>query len=288
MKPTTLAVLSDVHGNLPALRAVLADIDGRGVERTLVAGDLLGGPKPNQVIDLLRSRGSTMIAGNADLDVLRYAQGQAPAEWGTIKQFGLIRWTHQHLRPDLLEYLASLPQQRVVQIEGAPSILMVHGSPRDPYESLFPDRQPEVLATALQHTPQDVLLCGHIHVPWSKRLDGKLVCNPGAVCAPLNGQAGAHYALLHLNQGAWTVEHRRLDYDLDEIRKDFSDSGLLEAGGGLARAFLFACESGRNVIEAFFKHAFELAAAAGEGAMTYLSDAIWEQASAAFPWDGAP
>jgi len=95
-----LAVLADVHGNLPALEAVLDDVHRHTVDGFIVAGDLIAAPHANETIRLLRSLGSWMIRGNSDDNLLRYNAGDAPEAWRTSRQFGLLRFAHRHLDKD--------------------------------------------------------------------------------------------------------------------------------------------------------------------------------------------
>ena len=285
MAQTTVAVLSDVHGNLPALEAVIAELEKQSIESILVAGDLIGGPNPNEVIELLKSLGCTMIAGNMDLDFLRLARGEAPKEWYSLKQYGTWRWTNEQVKPEVRQFLESLPEQQVIHIGDTAPIRLVHGSPRSPYEGIFPDSDPDFFEAILQETPEQVLVCGHIHVAWKKRIQGKLIINPGAVSAPLSGHPGAHYALLDYTNEEWEVTHKRIRYDTIKIRKAYIESGLLEAGTGIAKFFLRACETGLDYHKMFFDHANSVAAEAGYENIEYFPDDLWEQAVDTFPWD---
>jgi len=298
-----LAVLSDVHGNLPALEAVLADVQRYDVDGIIVAGDLTAGPQPTEVICLLRSLGSWMIRGNTDNNLLLYAKGDAPDGWCVSKQWAVMRWSHRSLDEKALEFMAELPEQRVVALGGTAPIRVVHGSLRDPSESLFPDRDPEKLSQFREarllppdHDPlrldlvlagieEPVLVCGHTHIPWKKEHDGKLALNPGAVCGPLNGDVRAQYGLLAWQGGHWEVEHRAVPYDLDLVRAAFGESGLLEEGGGLARAFLLSIETGRNVGVYFLQYAYDLATKAGFEDCDVVPDDIWDRAVATFDWE---
>ncbi|MDY7077630.1 MAG: YfcE family phosphodiesterase [Chloroflexota bacterium] len=282
-----LAVLSDIHANLSALEAVLMDMQRHDVAGVIVAGDLVGGPQPVETIHLLRSLGSWMIRGNSDNGLLQYDAGDVPDAWRVGHQFALLRWTYRHLDRETLEFIKSLPEQRVVEITGTAAIRVVHGSPRNPSESIFPDRDPAILDLALAQTSEPVLVCGHTHIPWKQERDGRLVLNPGAVCGPLNGHVGSQYALLTWHDNHWLVEHQAVTYGLDQIRAAFRESGLLEEGGALARAFLLCLETGQNVLEDFLSYAYGLAAEAGFKDCKVVPDAIWSDAAATFNWDEA-
>jgi hypothetical protein len=131
---------------------------------------------------------------------------------------------------------------------------------------------------------EPVAICGHTHIPWQQQAGPQLALNPGAVCGPLDGEPAAQYALLHWTGDGWHVEHRALPYDLAAARDAWRESGLLEAGGGFARAILAALQTGRNVPILFFQHVTNAAAAAGYAGLD-VPDAVWEQAEHSFDWD---
>ena len=183
-----------------------------------------------------------------------------------------------------MEYLKSLPEQRVIEVAGTAPIRVVHGSPRDPAEGLHPD-EPEALDWALANMLEPVLICGHSHLPWKLERDGKLALNPGAVCGPLNGDTRAQYTIMTWQDGHWQVEHCAVPYDLNRMRTIFQESGLLEEGGALAGAFLLSIETGQNVGEDWLSFTYRLAAETGFENCDVVPDAIWEQAAATFGWD---
>jgi putative phosphoesterase len=280
-----LGVISDIHGNLPALEAVLADLQRHEVDGIIVAGDYTGGPQSVETIHLLRSLKSWMIRGNWDTRLVQLVAGKAPASRYTSRQFALGRWAYRHIDQDTFDFIRSLPEQRIVEIEGTTSIRVVHGSPRNPSESIFPDCDPATLELALTRTNESVLVCGHTHVPWQVKWDGKLALNPGAVGGPLNGEVGSQYALLTWCNDHWQGEHYTVPYDLEHIRTAFRKSGLLEEGEALAQAFLLSIETGQNVAEDFLSYAYTLADEAGIKDCEVVPDDIWEHATTTFDWD---
>lgn len=282
-----LAIVADVHANLPALQAVLADAQGCVVDGYLVAGDLFAGPHPDECLRLLQALGALMIRGNSDINQLRYAAGAAPPSWETAHQWALVRWNHARIAPATRAAVAALPEQRAVAFPGTAPIRMVHGSPRNPFEGLDPDDAPEVLDLALASVAEPVLICGHTHVAWQVGRDGRLVLNPGAVCGPLNGDVRAQYALLEWRTDRWYGELRAVPYDLSLVRRAFEESGLLDEGGPLARAFLLSIETARNVGDDFLQHAFRVAAEHGHTDCETVPDEIWDRAVAEFDWIGA-
>lgn len=283
---TRLAVLSDIHGNLPALQAVLEDASRQTVDGFIQAGDYTGGPQTPECLALQRSLTGWMIQGNGEVNLRRYERGDSPPAWKTHRQFSLLRWDHAHLSRSELEFLFALPEQAVVQIEGTAPIRVVHGSPRSPYEKIFVDKNPEVLEHALADIHEAVMVCGHTHCPWFIQRDGRLALNPGAVCGPLDGFRGAQYAILSWQAQSWQVEHRAIRYDLAAMRRAFEDSGLLAASGALGRAFLLSIESGSNVAVDFLDYAHCLAEQAGFADQSVVPDEVWAHADATFDWKG--
>ena len=301
-----LAILSDVHGNLPALEAVLADLQPHDVDGIIVAGDLVGGgPQPEETTCLLRSLNSLMIRGNADTYLVRYDAGDVPDGWRTSRQWAAMRWQYHHLDQDTLAFITSLPEQRVIEIAGAAPIRVVHGSlssssgrlfpDRDPASMrlfrksgfLPPDREPPRLERAFAQIAEPVLVCGHTHIPWSQKEGERLALNPGAVCGSLNGDVRAQYALLVWQDARWRVERRAVAYDLAQVRASFRESGLLAEGGAFARSILLTIETGQNVAGRFVSHTYRVAAEAGFEDCAVVPDGIWEHAVATFNWDGA-
>jgi putative phosphoesterase len=300
-----LAILSDVHGNLPALQAVLADARRQQVSGVIVAGDLVGGPGQRETVDLLRDQGSLMIRGNCENYLLAFRDRKAPEAWWDCKQWAMMRWAYSHLREETLDFLASLPEQRVVEVEGRDPIHLVHGSPRSVSEHLFPQEDAEALRVykeagilsggpvpagldeLLGQVRAPVLVCGHSHIPWREQLDGLLVVNAGSVGAPNNGDWRPQYVLLTWQEGRWQAEHRIAVYDLAQIRRAYRQSGLLEAGGAFARACLVGIETGQNVPGRLVDHVYRVAREMGWLGGAAVPDRMWEAAVATFDWHRA-
>ncbi len=132
------AALADVHGNLPALEAVLADARAQGVDRFIVAGDLVtGGPQPAETMRLLRSLDAWMIRGNTDNYLLALDDGSASIGMRTAAQWALTRWSYRHTPRTALDFIAALPEECVVDLPGAAPIRAVHGAPGSVSRFLF-------------------------------------------------------------------------------------------------------------------------------------------------------
>lgn len=298
-----LAVLADVHGNLPALEAVLADAGQQGVEaapgNVVVAGDSTGGSHSRQVVDRLRELGAWAIRGNNEDYLLSYHRGEAPADWYTSSRWAPIRHIYDQFDAAGLDYLAALPQQRVVAFDGSLPLRVVHGSPRNPIEHLVPDgdgalldlfrragirrRDPQPLARLVADVAEPLLVCGHSHIAWQQQAGDCLVVNPGSVGAPINGDWRAQYALLTWCRGRWQAELRAVAYDRAQMWAGADESGFLALGGAFARACLVGSETGLNVPGFLVDHSMRLAAGAGY-TWNDMPEEVWERAAATFDW----
>ncbi len=195
-----VAAISDIHGNLPALEAVLADVDREDVDEIVVVGDTISGPWPVEVFDLVDARRAKVVHGNADREVLersdRYGQ--------------LAIWCADRLGSARLQTAAMWPTTFELEVDGVGRILVCHSTPSSD-EPIYTSRTPESdLVELFAAVDADVVLCGHTHMQVDRRLaNGLRVVNPGSVGWPYEGEPGAYWALLGPD-----VDLRRSDYDV--------------------------------------------------------------------------
>jgi putative phosphoesterase len=241
-----LAILSDIHGSLPSLEAVLDDLQKQQPDHIIVAGDMVTGPNSVEVLAILQDLDCWMIWGNNENYILRFDSGEAPDWWYTSKQFGFVRWAFAHMDKASLDFIRSLPEQRVVEFDHLNAIRVVHGSPRNADEHLYPGYDPEPLKMALSQIIEPVRICGHTHIPWVVKENNRLAFNPGAICASINGNPDAHYAMLTWQTNHWEVEHHSISYDLNRLHRAYVESGLLEEGSAFAHVFLLTVETGKK------------------------------------------
>jgi putative phosphoesterase len=211
-----LAVFSDIHGNYQALQGVLADIAVRGADVIWCGGDLVGyGANPGEVIDEIKARGIPTIMGNYDdgIGYFRIACGcDYPTEEAMVLGQRSIAWTKAHTTDDQKAYLRSLPYRLVRAFEGH-QVVLVHGSPDALNEYLFTEVADDVFERHLQTAGADVLIFGHTHKPFHKRLGGRHLVNAGSVGKPKHGNPNATYALLEITTAAVNVTIVEVPYD---------------------------------------------------------------------------
>lgn len=211
-----IALLGDVHANLPALEVVLEHATQQGAEAIWNVGDFVGyGAYPNQVINKLRQVGAVSIAGNYDLKVLRFPD--KVQQWRKTKLPEKVRgfeFAYQSLTPENLDYLAELPQE--VRLEAAGwRVLLTHASPESNEEHLTPDTPEERLRWLAAAAGTQIVACGHSHRSFVRAVDGVWFINSGSVGRPDDGDPRASYALVELLEERVQVEHFRLVYDIE-------------------------------------------------------------------------
>jgi predicted phosphodiesterase len=284
MEPYRLAVIADIHGIIPPLQAVIADLKSLSPNEIMVAGDFLGGPHPKETLALLEPLNAIYLLGNGEANMLKMYHGEAPEIWWTHRQFDLARWIFNRLDDSDFTFLESLPEHWVIHPEGCDPLRVIHGAPWDINKLVFPHKEPAVFERALGAIPEDVLVFAHTHLPEILRRHGKLAVNPGSVSNNLNGDTRASYAILTWFDGAWVPELHYVSYDLQEVVSTFIETGLLEAARPLSRGFLESILTGENTAIAYILHATQKAEEAGDQNLDVVPDEIWLEAESTFPW----
>jgi putative phosphoesterase len=210
----SVAVLSDIHGVLPALDAVLAEPDVKAAERIVLTGDIAAGPLPVQTLDRLRDLDEKVVwvRGNADRELVRLSRGGT-----TSIPDPIAPWAAAQLRPDQINLLDGLPHPVTLELDGFGDVVFCHGTPRNDDEVVLVDTRLDNWADVLDEIPDDTrtVVCGHTHMPYTRLAHGRLIVNPGSVGMPY-GRPGAHWALL--TQGAVTL-HRTV-FDIERARRE--------------------------------------------------------------------
>lgn len=224
-----IAVISDIHGNLYALQAVLSDIILNKVDMVYCAGDVVGyAPFPNEVIDLIRLNNIPSVLGNYD-DTIANNRLVCGCDYKNEKAQALgeisIAWTRDHVTEVSKEYLRSLPSE-IRFAAGQYEAVIVHGSPRRLNEYLHRDTPREYLLQLLNDSACDILLCGHTHIPYHLSPGpGKHVVNAGSAGKPKHGDPSATYVILNFT-GGLTVSIRKVSYDVEAAARSLVVSGL--------------------------------------------------------------
>ncbi|MGW9044690.1 metallophosphoesterase family protein [Streptomyces lydicus] len=254
-----VAVLSDIHGVLPALEAVLAEPDVRAADRIVLTGDIAAGPQPTEVLDLLMSLGDRVgwIAGNADRELLEHRRN-TPASAPTADP--LTPWAADRLRPEHLDLLASLPRTLTLPVRGLGTVLFCHATPRDDEEVVLVDSRLDRWQEVFTGLDDDIrtVVCGHTHMPFVRLAPppvvsgeqggapvSRLVVNPGSVGMPY-GRPGAHWALL----GPGT-DLRHTPFDLEAAVDQVTRTSTYPDAAAWADYYLHARATDADALAAF-------------------------------------
>ena len=222
-----VAFFSDIHANLPALEAVLADIESTGVDARYILGDLVGyAPWPNEVLERLQAEGIPTLMGNYD-----EGTGFDMPECGCAytdpveKRLGdeSFGWTKTHASEANKAWLRSLPREIRFDSDGR-RYLLVHGSPRRINEYMYPDKPDETFARIGRSANADVIVCGHTHRAYDKTVAGVRWINDGSAGKPKDGDPSAAWALLDTATGE--LEFRRVEYDVERAARAILESSL--------------------------------------------------------------
>jgi putative phosphoesterase len=221
-----VALISDIHGNLDALKAVVEDAKRSGLEVFLNAGDAVGfGIYPSQVVQALRSPMFLNVIGNVDLETLGALRLSKPNRSNQAEELAI-----KELSPSNVAYLQALPKELRFEIGGT-NVLVVHGSPDSVEEHIYPDSPEERLKEIAARASADVIITGHTHLQMNRSADGVAFVNPGSVGRPVDGDPRAEYAVLVFNP--LTVEFKRVNYDVgalaDEMRKKAQPESHVQA-----------------------------------------------------------
>jgi putative phosphoesterase len=233
-----IALIGDVHANLPALETVLQHARENHVEAIWNVGDSVGyGPFPDEVVLRLQQENVTSLIGNYDLKVLDFPKNRKKFKKNKRpEKFLAFQWAYEHLSSPSRQYLESLSKELWLQVLNR-QILLVHASLSSNEELLTPGTPKahlkDLAKKAAHQNPNaagiDIIIFGHSHQPFARLVAGVWFINPGSVGRPGDGDPRTSYALLELDVHAIQVEHYRLDYDIQAAVLAVREKGLPEA-----------------------------------------------------------
>jgi len=222
-----IAALYDIHGNLPALNAVLEELEGVQPDLIVVGGDIISGPMPRQTLERLSQLGDRVcyIRGNGEREVVAAYDGlpfvaRMPAEVREV-----TRWTAQQLERSQRDFLAQLPEQITLHVEALGDILFCHATPRSDEEIFTRITPQERLNAIFTGIEQQIVVCGHTHMQFERRVGSVRIINAGSVGMPYADRPGAYWLLL----GPEGSEFRTTAYDVETAAQQVRESGYPQA-----------------------------------------------------------
>jgi predicted phosphodiesterase len=234
---TRLAVLSDIHGNLPALEAVIADMAQFHVDHVIVAGDSINcGPFSAAVVARVHASGWAVIRGNNEFYLLDYDTNRMPDRW---REYTMMPWLCRQLSGRWQNVIAAWPDALSLRYPDAPPVRICHASPRSPWESIFPDTPLHLLREILAPVAEPVVIAGHTHLAGDFQVDRWRLLNPGSVGGAIEGRPGeATYLLLESVSGDWQATFRRVSYDLTPVLDEFERQQFVAECGPAAHLMI--------------------------------------------------
>lgn len=212
-----ILLISDIHGNYPALEAVSREVQPLACEHILNCGDtLVYAPFPNETLDWVRRHQAFTIRGNTDDRIIKLLKGKSFKKPSKPEKRVMYTSTAAILSPENAAYLIELKKKKILRL-GQTFIGLFHGSPTDHEEFLdacTPDKRFQELA---KETTCEVVITGHSHSPYHKYVAGVHFINPGSVGRMCDGRPEASYAILELDHGKITVSHHRCPYDVEAV-----------------------------------------------------------------------
>ena len=229
------AIISDIHGNLPALEAVLEDIKLAGVDEIICLGDLANiGPHPAECIEVIRDLGCVTIQGNHEL----YMLGEIlPDEWTTCPTWSPVRWSIAQLKQEHFDYIGTLPFKHELQDDGLAPTIFTHASLYDQFTGFYPEMSEEDARICMNGHDNITLFCAHTHRQLYRSYANSFIINVGSVGMPLDKSPEAKYVIATRKKRNWNVEFRHCAYNVDLVMQEFDRVGLQEAGGVITAVF---------------------------------------------------
>jgi predicted phosphodiesterase len=242
-----VAVLADIHGNLPALEAVLRDVDAAGVDAIVLPGDMTDGPLQAETLDLLGTLGERAIwvRGNCERVLVEifdgtYRETGGPHEAGTL-------WAGRQLTREWRDRLAALPLTVSLDVDGLGPVLFCHATPRDDEEFVLVDSPLAWWSEVLAGVTEQTIVCGHTHMPFDRLVDGRRVVNPGSVGMPYGPRGTlAYWAVLGPD-----VTLRRTAYDLEHAADRMRRSAWPPAAEFVEENILYGPPSDAEALASF-------------------------------------
>jgi predicted phosphodiesterase len=251
---TRLAILADIHGNFPALEAVLADLAAFPVDGVIVAGDLINwGPFSAAIVERALAEGWAVIRGNNEFYLLDYLTPQAPTEWADPAHYPMLPWLRQQLAGHLHTRIAAWPDTLSIRPPDAPPLRIVHGSARSNSEGIFPGIGVVELAPMLAGVPEGTIVAAHTHLPLDCWVGHWHLFNPGSVGVPLQGELIASYLLLDGDETGWRGTFRRVPFSNAAVYAEFARQKFVATCGIIGELVLAEFQTARLQVHPFLQ-----------------------------------
>lgn len=251
---TRLAVIADIHGNLPALEAVVAHMAQFQPDQVIVAGDVVNpGAFSRETFAYIQRQGWPVIRGNHEMYALEHDTPRAHAVWQQKPYiFSFLDRLQAQLGPQVLAALATWPDSLSLRFPDGPSLLITHGSPRNHWDIILEDTPLEQIEPMFAGVMETTVVIAHTHEPLDRIAGPWHIINPGSVGAPLDGIHMSSYAILEAQPDGWTVQHHRVPLDDEPVLQSWQQTRFVEECGAWARMVIEEYRQSRRFVRDFF------------------------------------
>lgn len=230
-----LAILADIHGNLPAFEAALKHVAQQKVDQIILAGDMIiGAPDSAECWKLAQSLGCPMLRGNHERYIFHYETPAAAPEWST-ERYTPLHWAFAQIPAQERQRMAQLPLN--LRLPEAPNLFVIHASERNDSDTVAPHTPEEQLLDMFPTAQDRFIIRSHNHYAQTRVWERGFIISNGSVGLPLDGNPTAQYLLLDQNKDGWHVRHQSVPYNLDATINRFYDTGYLSTTGAMGRLF---------------------------------------------------
>ena len=232
---TRIAVLADIHGNLPAFEAALKHVSQQKVDQIILAGDIVNGaPDSKACWNLALSLGCPILSGNQERYVAHFGTPKASPLW-SMEQFAPIHWTVAQLSEQDRQCMEQLPLN--LRLPEAPDLFFVHATERDDHDTVASHTPEHALHEMFPTAQERYIIRAHNHFGQVRVWDKGFIVTAGSVGLPLDGNPTAQYLLLDQKHNGWNIQHQSVPYPLDDTISRFHDTDYLSAAGPMGRLF---------------------------------------------------
>lgn len=278
-----IAILADIHGNLPALAAVSAELERLQPDEVVLNGDIINGaPFSSAVIDVVRQSNWVTVRGNHEFYYLDFGTERAASGSEDPRRWGQLHWLADQITPQQGVFLAVLPDERTFFLPGTQPLSVTHGVPGNNRMGFTNQTEEAQVAAALAGIAVHTVVSAHTHVQIDRQIHRQPAAeealippapnhsevnrwhliNPGSVGMPLNGDPRAQFAIIEsvadtVQPGGWQVSFHRVNYDRRPVLTAFSESGMAAAGGAMTELFYWQIVTARPEVVFFFRWAYE-------------------------------
>jgi predicted phosphodiesterase len=247
---TRLAVLADIHGNLPALEAVIADMAQFEVDQVIVAGDSINwGPYSAEVLERIYAENWAVIRGNHEFYMLYRNTPFMPEAW---RGFTTLDWLNSHIPKKWRTIVSCQPDELRLCFNDAPFVRVVHGTPGNHWKGIYPTQSSEdEIHTMLGGVEENTVIGAHTHLALERRVGRWHILNPGSVGVPLDGILGARYLILDGSTEGWKANFRHLEYDIAPLIEECERQDYISIHGVTGRLMIEEFKTARPQIHPF-------------------------------------